>query len=62
MVMDRQIRIAIVDHAVRWTNNILVEVQNNHGKALGPRKLAALRVIVTAIGEYVAEGKEEPSG
>ena len=40
--MDRAIRLTIIDHAVRWANNMVTEVQSNHAGALGKRKRAAL--------------------
>jgi hypothetical protein len=66
MVMERAVRIAIIDHAVRWANNIVTEVQGNHAWQLGKRKRAALRAIVTALGDYLqgehGDDKEEPTG
>jgi hypothetical protein len=62
--MDRSARVAIVDHAVRWANNMVTEVQGNHGGQLGKRKRAALRAIVIAMGDFLQgepeDDKEEP--
>ncbi|MCK9567468.1 hypothetical protein M0R72_00800 [Candidatus Pacearchaeota archaeon] len=65
--MERETRIEIVDHAVRWANNMVTEVQCNHGGQLGKRKRVALRAIVTALGDYLqgeqpGDDKEEPTG
>lgn len=47
--MNTSTRITIVDHAIRWTSNILVEVLGNHGKAIPPSARDALRTAVEAL-------------
>lgn len=66
LIMDRETRITIIDHAIRWANNMVTEVQGNHAYQLGKRKRAALRAIVTALSDYLqgepGDDKEEPTG
>jgi len=64
-MMQRETRIALIDNAVRWANNMITEVQCNHGGQLGKRKRTALRAVVTALGDYLQgepDDDKEPTG
>jgi hypothetical protein len=54
--MDRATIILIVDHAVRWSNNILTEVL---GKYLGDRKRRALSNAIAALSECTRMGDDD---
>lgn len=41
----------IVLHAVRWTQNILVEVNSNHGRRIPPRANQLIRDAITALND-----------
>jgi len=53
--MNTSTRIAIVDSAIRWTSNILVEVVSNHGQKIPPSAYNALRMAVAALSTASAE-------
>lgn len=57
--MDRASIILIVDHAVRWSNNILTEVLGNYGKYLGDRKRRALSNAIAALSECTRMGDDD---
>lgn len=57
--MDKATRIEITLHAVRWANNMLAEVQNNHRTVFGPKAQAALRNAVLALGEFMLHAASE---
>jgi len=57
--MTENERIAIVDHAVRWASNILVEVQGNHGRSLSHRRSRLLHEATAALAEFM--GPDEPA-
>jgi len=50
--MSNETRIEIIVHAARWANNMLNEVQANHGSLLGPKARKALKTAVLALGEF----------
>lgn len=52
----RRMREAIAEHAVRWANNILVEVQGNHGGVLSDERRKCLRTAVNALADF--DGKD----
>jgi hypothetical protein len=41
----------IVNHAVRWANNMLSEVLHNHGSILRPESRGFLRKAINALGD-----------
>jgi hypothetical protein len=49
--MRKEIRLAIIEHAVRWTSNILVEVTSNHGTLLGDSTLCLLADAVRLLSD-----------
>ncbi len=51
--MTNETRIAIVDHGVRWANNIVAEVLAGHGNILSQRKRDLLRTIVRDFGNFL---------
>jgi hypothetical protein len=58
--MDKATRIELVNHAVRWANNILTEVASNHGLLLGPKAKLELKSAIKHLGEvmlYIATGE-----
>lgn len=50
--MNNETRIEIIAHAARWANNMLNEVQANHGSLLGPKARQALKTAVLALGDF----------
>jgi hypothetical protein len=53
--MDRETREEIVLHALRWTNNILVEVLGNYGPKLPPEARVRLRDAISAVNDTDTE-------
>lgn len=45
-------RMAMVDVAVRWSSNILIEVVGNHGRVMSNDQRSALKRAVAALAEY----------
>ncbi len=45
---DREL---VVDHAIRWTSNILTEVLGNHARFIRPSTRERLRDAVNALSE-----------
>ena len=43
---------AEVEAGVRWANNILVEIQGNHGRHLDPARRDALRAACSALSDF----------
>lgn len=43
---EAQMAIAVILNALRWSNNILVEVQSNHSEHLSPKDRNNLRVLI----------------
>jgi hypothetical protein len=41
-----------VEAGVRWANNILVEIQGNHGRHLDPARRDALRAACSALSDF----------
>ncbi len=52
--MLAEVRQEIVRHAIRWTNNVLVEVLSNHGAFVPPRVREAMHEATSALS--VAQG------
>lgn len=48
---NKDVRIQITEHAIRWATNMLVEVGNNHGGVIPPAARNALRDAIMALGE-----------
>ena len=48
----KQHRLAIITHAVRWSNNILVEVLSNHGRVLSDEQRDCIRTATRALGDF----------
>jgi len=44
-------RKTVVDHAVRWTLNILVEVLGNHGEHMPVARRDAIKAAVRSLGD-----------
>jgi hypothetical protein len=57
--LRRAKRYAIIEHAVRWTSNILVEVLGNHGKILNDAKRNALKRATDALADFQQDGDNE---
>lgn len=53
--MDKEIREEIVLHALRWTNNILVEVLCSRGLKLPPEARVRLRDAISAVNDTDTE-------
>jgi hypothetical protein len=53
--MDQETREEIVLHALRWTNNILVEVLMNYGPKLPPEARVRLRDAISAVNDTDTE-------
>jgi hypothetical protein len=51
--MTVETRLAIVDHGVRWANNIVAELLNSHGAILSQKKRDSLREIVIKLGNFL---------
>jgi hypothetical protein len=52
-------RITIVEHAVRWSKNILTEVLHNHGKALTKERAQHLRTAIACLSTFESAKREE---
>ena len=50
-------RAAIVENAVRWCQNILVEVQANHAEHITPNERRCLRTAISHLTEYHLAGR-----
>ena len=48
--VTRQTRIAIVEHAIRWSSNILTEVTSNHLGILSPATREHLASALSSLG------------
>lgn len=51
--MTNETRVEVVAHAARWANNMLNEVQANHGSLLGAKSRKALRDAIVALGDFL---------
>jgi hypothetical protein len=51
--MTNETRLEVMAHAARWANNMLNEVQANHGHLLGPKARQALKTAVLALGDFI---------
>jgi hypothetical protein len=51
--METATRQALIDHAIRWSNNMITEVLGNHGMVLSAKKRAKVRAIIEALGNYL---------
>jgi hypothetical protein len=51
--MSTETRLEVMAHAARWANNMLNEVQANHGVLLGPHARQALKTAVLALGDFL---------
>jgi hypothetical protein len=49
-------RKAVIDNAVRWCNNILVEVMGNHGRVLSDEQRDCIRTATQALGDFPRKG------
>jgi hypothetical protein len=58
--MSDEARRAIVLHAARWANNILVEVLAGHGDSLDRRERAALRQAVRMLSDLQTPAGDQP--
>lgn len=50
--MDKETKLELLRHAVRWAANILVEVQGNYGEALSPGKRVQLHNAIQALSDF----------
>jgi hypothetical protein len=48
---NKEIRREIVEHAVRWSNNILAEVLSNHGPCIGDEARDLLSQAISNLAE-----------
>lgn len=55
-----RVRREIVAHAVRWANNMLVEVIHNHGGVLSMDERNALADATRALNEFQMAEKPDP--
>lgn len=53
--MSHEVRVAIVEHAIRWATNILVEVLHNHGRALPQEVRIPLHDAIQKLGDAAQE-------
>jgi hypothetical protein len=53
--MNQETREEIVLHALRWANNILVEVLSNHGLKISPEARVRLREAISAVNDTDTE-------
>jgi hypothetical protein len=62
--MNTTIRLAIVDHTIRWASNVLIEVTSNHGPHIpGTARdalKAAIESLAVASSELVQGEKPKP--
>ncbi len=53
--------LTVVEHAIRWSNNILTEVLSNHGRKLNPVAREHLKAAVCSLAEaFESIRKEQP--
>lgn len=50
--LQRQIRLQVVSNGVRWVNNIIVELLNNHARFLNEEERKCLKEACTALSRY----------
>lgn len=51
--MNQEIREEIINHAMRWARNMIVEVANSHGSILPKAKQIELQEVLTALSKFL---------
>jgi hypothetical protein len=51
--MNQETREEIINHAMRWARNMIVEVANNHGSTLTKPKQVELQEVLTALSKFL---------